>query len=105
MNRWSIPHWLEREIIERDRSCVYCGVVAKLSEEERRDYSIRKEILWESETASEAELSAMEVELIRKYGSNDPRIGYNRWPKFYPPSDVGPRSGGPGGRGKGRPAA
>ena len=26
MNRWNIPDWLEREIIERDRRCVYCGV-------------------------------------------------------------------------------
>jgi 5-methylcytosine-specific restriction endonuclease McrA len=26
MNRWNIPDWLEREVIERDRSCVYCGV-------------------------------------------------------------------------------
>jgi 5-methylcytosine-specific restriction endonuclease McrA len=27
MNRWNIPAWLEREIILRDKSCVYCGVV------------------------------------------------------------------------------
>ena len=26
MNRWNIPDWLEREVLERDRSCVYCGV-------------------------------------------------------------------------------
>ena len=26
MNRWKIPEWLEREIIERDLCCVYCGV-------------------------------------------------------------------------------
>lgn len=26
MNRWSIPAWLEREIIARDTNCVYCGV-------------------------------------------------------------------------------
>lgn len=26
MNRWNIPDWLEREIVERDRRCVYCGV-------------------------------------------------------------------------------
>ena len=26
MNRWNIPDWLEREITERDTSCVYCGV-------------------------------------------------------------------------------
>ena len=27
MNRWNIPTWLEREIILRDKCCVYCGVV------------------------------------------------------------------------------
>jgi hypothetical protein len=26
MNRWNIPVWLERKVIERDRQCVYCGV-------------------------------------------------------------------------------
>ena len=25
VNRWKIPEWLEREVLERDRSCVYCG--------------------------------------------------------------------------------
>lgn len=55
---------------------------ARLTLEQRRDYTIRKEILWESEDASEAELSAKEVEMIRQHRSNDPRIGYNRWPTF-----------------------
>jgi 5-methylcytosine-specific restriction endonuclease McrA len=27
MNRWNIPGWLEREILERDKTCIYCGVV------------------------------------------------------------------------------
>ena len=26
MNRWNIPEWLEREVINRDSCCVYCGV-------------------------------------------------------------------------------
>lgn len=26
MNRWNIPKWLEVEVIERDRSCIYCRV-------------------------------------------------------------------------------
>jgi len=24
-NRWNIPAWLEREVLDRDRTCVYCG--------------------------------------------------------------------------------
>lgn len=55
---------------------------AKLPPSVRRDYTIRKQILWESEDCSEAELSAKEVEFIREFRSNDPEIGYNRWPKF-----------------------
>lgn len=55
---------------------------ANLPKSERLDYTIRKEILWESEDATEAELAAKEVEYIRKFNSNDPDVGYNRWPKF-----------------------
>lgn len=57
---------------------------AKLSESQQLDCTIRKEILWQSETATEAELAAKEVEFIRKFRSNDPGVGYNRWPRFKP---------------------
>lgn len=52
------------------------------SREQRQDFTIRKEILWESESASDAEVSQKEVEFITKLCSNDPSIGYNQWPKF-----------------------
>jgi len=26
MNRWGIPAWLEKEVKERDKSCIYCGI-------------------------------------------------------------------------------
>ena len=26
LNKWNIPDWLEREVIERDYRCVYCGI-------------------------------------------------------------------------------
>ncbi len=52
-----------------------------LAPEIRRDYTIRKEILWESPDCEESILSAKEVEFIRLYKSNNPAIGYNRWPK------------------------
>jgi hypothetical protein len=55
---------------------------ASLPEATKTDYTIRKQILWESESCTEAELSAKEVEFIRAYCSNDPRVGYNRWPVF-----------------------
>jgi hypothetical protein len=31
MNRWNIPAELEQEIMRRDKSCIYCGVVFVLS--------------------------------------------------------------------------
>ena len=60
---------------------------ATLPDVVRRDYTIRKQILWESENATDKELSAKEVEMIRKHRSNDPSIGYNRWPKFKDAND------------------
>jgi hypothetical protein len=51
------------------------------SREQRRDFQIRKEILWESEDASDKEVNEKEVQFITLYRSNDPCIGYNQWPK------------------------
>jgi hypothetical protein len=49
--------------------------------EQKRDFTIRKEILWESEDASDKEVNQKEIELIRRYKSNEPTLGYNQWPK------------------------
>ncbi|KZE66879.1 hypothetical protein AWM68_20120 [Fictibacillus phosphorivorans] len=50
--------------------------------EEHRDFTIRKEIIWESELATDKEVNAKEVEYIRFYNSNNPEVGYNQWPRF-----------------------
>lgn len=50
--------------------------------EQRRDFVIRKEILWESETAANQEVNSKEIEYILLFRSNDPSIGYNQRPKF-----------------------
>lgn len=60
-------------------------IAGDFSREQRRDFTIRKEILWESDTASDAEVNLKEVEYINSFRSNDPNIGYNRWPKFKKP--------------------
>lgn len=57
-------------------------IAQDFSREELRDFTVRREILWESEAATQSEISHKEVEFIRLYRSNDPAIGYNRWPKF-----------------------
>jgi hypothetical protein len=54
----------------------------ELPEALKKDYTVRKQILWESESCSEAELSEMEVKFIREHNANNPDSGYNRWPKF-----------------------
>jgi len=60
-------------------------VAADFTAEQRRDFTVRKEVLWESDTASDAEVRRREVEFIHALGSNDPAIGYNRWPALRRP--------------------
>jgi hypothetical protein len=50
--------------------------------EQRRNFTVNKEILWESENATDAEVNQKEVEFINLQKPNDPAIGYNQWPKF-----------------------
>lgn len=50
------------------------------TEEERADFTIRKEILMESK--DEREINKIEPILILKFKSDNPAIGYNQWPKF-----------------------
>jgi hypothetical protein len=57
-------------------------LIAKdFTRDQRRDFTIRKEIIWESETATLADLTTKEIEFIVALRSNDPAIGYNRWPR------------------------
>ena len=49
--------------------------------QQRMDLTIRKQIIWQSANASDAEVNAKEIEYIRLLRSNEPEIGYNRWPK------------------------
>jgi hypothetical protein len=59
----------DSRLIERD-----------FTREQRRDFSIRKEILWESETASNSEVTQREIDFIRALRSNDSAVGYNKTP-------------------------
>ena len=49
-----------------------------------RDLTIRKQVLWESETATIDEVRAMERQLIVSERANDPAIGYNLTPRLDP---------------------
>ena len=55
-------------------------IAADFTKEQLRDFTIRKEILWESAEALDSEVRQKEIELIRKHRSNDPKIGYNQSP-------------------------
>jgi len=73
---------------DRTRSITYFGspntelVASDFSDEEYRDFTIRREVLWESDCASRTEITAKEIEFINSLKANDPGIGYNRSPKF-----------------------
>lgn len=56
-------------------------IAADFTDDERIDFTIRRQILWQSDTASNAEVSRMEVQFIESLHANDPAVGYNRWPK------------------------
>jgi hypothetical protein len=60
-----------RELVEKD-----------FTREQKRDFTIRKEILWESETASIEEVYHMEFKFIREFQSNNSNKGYNKNPNF-----------------------
>lgn len=48
----------------------------------RRDMTVRREILWESETATPSDVLRRERALIIALRANDPTVGYNRTPRL-----------------------
>jgi hypothetical protein len=60
------------------------AIAADFTREERHKFTITREILWESATASDSDVAKMESRFIRELRSNDPAVGYNRWPKYLP---------------------
>jgi hypothetical protein len=53
--------------------------------EHRLDLTARKQILWESDTATATEVRAMEKRMILEHRANDPAVGYNLFPRYQPP--------------------
>ncbi|MFA6281764.1 MAG: HNH endonuclease [Candidatus Omnitrophota bacterium] len=48
MNNWNIPKWLEKEVIERDKICVYCGVKFGSSKQFRKNKASWEHIINDS---------------------------------------------------------
>ena len=57
-------------------------IAADFSADQRRSFTVTRDILWESEAATKEEVNAMERHFIVTLRSNDSSIGYNRWPRF-----------------------
>lgn len=75
---------------DRTNSINYFGsasaaiVAADFSPEQRKSFTVTRDILWQSKTATRAEINSMEVHFILMLLANDPEVGYNRWPAFTP---------------------
>ena len=57
-------------------------IAADFNPEDRRSFTITKDILWESSSATKQEVNAMERHFTLELQSNDPEVGYNRSPKL-----------------------
>jgi hypothetical protein len=55
-------------------------IAADFTPAQRSDFTIRKQILWAGD-APDGEVRTKEIDFIRLLRSNDPSVGYNRWPK------------------------
>ena len=64
-------------------------IALDFTREQRRDFTVRKEILWESAEASDAEVNALEARFIRQFRLTIQPLATNRWPKFNAVSDGG----------------
>lgn len=57
-------------------------IESDFKQEERRSFTITRELLWESECASDRDVRRAERAYIIDLRSHDPAVGYNRWPPF-----------------------
>jgi hypothetical protein len=57
-------------------------LAADFTPEQRRSFTVTRDILWESESATSAEANAMERHFITELRSNNPSICYNQRPHF-----------------------
>ncbi len=57
MNRWNIPDWLEREVIARDTSCVYCNAPFASREGPRRSRASWEHIVNDARIVTRANIA------------------------------------------------
>jgi hypothetical protein len=57
-------------------------IARDFTEEQRKTFTVTRDILWSSEAADRAEVTRVEIEFIRKLRANDPAVGYNVSPVY-----------------------
>lgn len=73
---------------DRTNSVNYFGsasdamIAADFTPAQRQSFTVTRDILWQSETATRTEVTQVEIEHILRLRSNDPSIGYNQTPLF-----------------------
>jgi hypothetical protein len=73
---------------DRTNTLTYMGspkaelLAADFMPKQRQRFTVTKEILWSSDTATPSEVTQKEIEYIRGLRSNDPSVGYNLNPPF-----------------------
>lgn len=73
---------------DRTNSMNYFGsassalIARDFTPEQRRRFTITREILWEPAAATRSEVTRMEIECILRCRSNEPTIGYNQTPRL-----------------------
>lgn len=55
-------------------------IAQDFSAESRQSFTITRDILWQSEIASDEEVRGIERDFIISLNANDPAVGYNRRP-------------------------
>ena len=75
---------------DRTNSINYFGsassalIARDFTEDQRRSFTITRDVLWQSDTATRTEVTRIENDLIRQHQANNPNIGYNQHPPFIP---------------------
>jgi hypothetical protein len=73
---------------DRTNSITYFGspdqalIAADFTKEQRHSFTVTREILWESDSATPSEVNRKELDFIVALRANDPLVGYNQTPKF-----------------------
>jgi hypothetical protein len=57
-------------------------IARDFSVDERQSFTVTRQILWSSDSATQEEITQKEFEFIVALKANDPNIGYNQRPKF-----------------------